>query len=339
MATVKTLIGNIKGPKGDTGATGATGAQGPTGPQGATGATGVRGAQGPTGPQGATGATGVRGSRWSEGTAITGTSTTATIFSGSGITDALVNDQYLNTSTGNVYRCTVAGAASVAKWVYAGSIKGATGASGTADTSFTIASSLTALVSGEAFKTMLGKIAKAVSTLIRHITTSATSKVLGHVKLTDSTAVTDSTGLALPATEKNASIEGTLANQIANLGKTVDLVWANDGNNFDNTDSKEITQSYEISDQYDSFIILSTGGTVTSLLNIVGMSSIIVTELNIDQPQYALFWARRKVSIVNTDSKRYIQFDPCYYRGYGAGEQVILSNGCNAPFRIYGIRK
>ena len=167
----------------------------------------------------------------------------------------------------------------------------------------------------------------------------ATSGVYGHVKLSDSSAVTDSTGLALPATEKNASIEGTLANKIANLGKSVDLVWANDGNNFDNIDSKEIIQSYEISDQYDSFIILSTRGTVTSLINIVGVSSWITTELNIDQPQYALFWARRKVSIVNTDSKRYIQFDPCYYRAYGAGEQVTLSNGCNVPFKIYGIRK
>ena len=43
----------------------------------------------------------------------------------------------------------------------------------------------------------------------------ATSGVYGHVKLSDSSAVTDSTGLALPATEKNASIEGTLANQIS----------------------------------------------------------------------------------------------------------------------------
>lgn len=82
-------------------------------------------------PRGNTGAAGTRGSRWSAGTAITGTSTTATIFSGTGITDALVNDMYLNTSTGYTYRCTVAGAASVAKWVYTGSIKGATGASGT----------------------------------------------------------------------------------------------------------------------------------------------------------------------------------------------------------------
>ena len=114
----KAFIGNFKGPKGDTGATGATG---PQGPKGATGA---------TGPQGATGATGQRGSRWTQGTAITGTSTTATIFSGSGITDALVNDNYLNTSTGNTYRCTVAGNAATAKWVYTGNLKGATGPQG-----------------------------------------------------------------------------------------------------------------------------------------------------------------------------------------------------------------
>ena len=68
------------------------------------------------------GSTGTRGSRWTTGTAITGTSTTAKVFSGSGITDALVNDMYLNTSTLCLYKCTVAGTASVAKWVYVGSI-------------------------------------------------------------------------------------------------------------------------------------------------------------------------------------------------------------------------
>lgn len=192
MAVKKTLIGNIKGPKGDTGAKGNTGATGPQGPTGATGATGPQGptgATGPQGPQGEKGNTGTRGSRWTSGTAITGTSTTATIFSGTGISDALVNDQYLNTSTGNTYRCTVAGAASVAKWVYTGNIKGlkgdtgatgpqgptgatgpqgptgATGATGTADTTFSIANTLANITSGEAFKTILGKIAKAINTL------------------------------------------------------------------------------------------------------------------------------------------------------------------------------
>lgn len=102
----RAFIGNFKGPKGDKGATG------------------------PQGKQGNTGATGQRGSRWTEGTAITGTSTTATVFSGTGIADALVNDMYLNASTSNVYRCTVGGTASVAKWVFVGCIKGAKGDKG-----------------------------------------------------------------------------------------------------------------------------------------------------------------------------------------------------------------
>ena len=73
-----------------------------------------------------TGASGTS-SQWYTGTKITGTSTTATSFSGSGISSAKVGDMYLNTSTMNTYRCTVAGAATAAKWVYVGNIKGATG--------------------------------------------------------------------------------------------------------------------------------------------------------------------------------------------------------------------
>ena len=80
--------------------------------------------------QGATGATGTTGSQWYAGTGITGTSTTATTFSGSGVANARVNDMYLNTATGNTYKCTVAGDASAAKWVYSGNIKGATGSKG-----------------------------------------------------------------------------------------------------------------------------------------------------------------------------------------------------------------
>ena len=82
------------------------------------------------GSKGSTGATGTRGSRWSTGTAITGTSTAASIFSGTGITDALAGDHYLNTSTGYVYECVAGGAAAVATWAYVGSIKGATGSQG-----------------------------------------------------------------------------------------------------------------------------------------------------------------------------------------------------------------
>lgn len=103
-------------------------------PKGDTGAKGDKGDTGSQGMAGAKGATGTRGSRWNTGTAITGNSTTATVFSGSGITDALANDMYLNTSTGYTYRCTTAGAASTAKWIYTGSIKGAKGDTGAAGT-------------------------------------------------------------------------------------------------------------------------------------------------------------------------------------------------------------
>ena len=76
---------------------------------------------------GKVGATGTAGGRWYSGTGITGTSTTATVFSNSGVASAVVGDMYLNTSTYNTYRCTVAGAPSAAKWVYVNNVKGAKG--------------------------------------------------------------------------------------------------------------------------------------------------------------------------------------------------------------------
>lgn len=82
--------------------------------------------------QGATGSTGAAGGKWYTGTGVTGTSTTATTFSGSGVSAAVVGDMYLNTSTYNTYRCTTAGAASAAKWVYVNNIKGTKGDTGNA---------------------------------------------------------------------------------------------------------------------------------------------------------------------------------------------------------------
>ena len=76
------------------------------------------------------GASGAPGGKWYTGTNITGTSTSPTIFSGSGISNAVVGDMYLNTATDNVYQCTVAGNASTAKWIYTGNIKGNPGNQG-----------------------------------------------------------------------------------------------------------------------------------------------------------------------------------------------------------------
>ncbi len=149
---------NIKGPQG------ATGPAGPTGPAGAKGTDGVsptvkvsksgtvttvtftdaagdkvatindgkNGANGTNGTNGKDGAAGARGSQWFSGTGVTGNSGTAAVFANSGVSSALVGDWYLNTNTGYVYTCTLEGVASVAKWVYKGSIKGVTGAAGPA---------------------------------------------------------------------------------------------------------------------------------------------------------------------------------------------------------------
>lgn len=87
-------------------------------------------AHGGTGSTGAKGDTGQRGSQWYTGTAVTGTSTNGTVFTGSGIDSALAGDMYLNTDTSNVYRCVVGGNATVATWAYTQSIKGPAGPTG-----------------------------------------------------------------------------------------------------------------------------------------------------------------------------------------------------------------
>ena len=51
-----------------------------------------------------------------KGRKITGTSTTAKVFSGSGVTKATVGQTYFNTDTGHVYQCTTAGKPKAAKW-------------------------------------------------------------------------------------------------------------------------------------------------------------------------------------------------------------------------------
>lgn len=97
----------------------------------------------------------------------------------------------------------------------------------------------------------------------------AASGVYGHVKLSDSSAVTDSTGLALPATEKNASIDGTLANQIANI-RGLDLIWYNTGSNFNMTDSYSENQNVAVPEKYDAFMIFFNSGAVCCIRNTVG---------------------------------------------------------------------
>ena len=104
--------------------------------------------------QGSNGSNGYS-SQWYTGTGITGTSSTATTFSGSGVTDAKIGDMYLNTSTYNTYRCTVAGNASTAKWVYVNNIKGAKGDQGDAAITMSVTSSNGTIFKNSAVETVL----------------------------------------------------------------------------------------------------------------------------------------------------------------------------------------
>lgn len=134
------------------------------------------------------------------------------------------------TNTEYWMKCVVGGAGSIATTEDAGTVKAGVdiGVDSTGEmilkTDFTEQSDLTELTGTEDRQTFFGKIAKAVSTLISHISLNATANKAGHVKLSSSSAVTDSTGLALPATEKNASLDGTLAQQIATLNKSLDKI-------------------------------------------------------------------------------------------------------------------
>lgn len=155
-------------------------------------------------------------------------------------------------------------------------------------------------------------------------------------------------GISIEKVERMFSISTTLDSlyKANNTGK-VDLVWSNDGTNFNSVNSYAVAQMIGVPENYDSFIILSTGGTLTHILNILDVETNITSVLNVDQPAYNLFWAKRKVSVVyapgptgsSYSSTNALLFDPSYYRPYGAGGEFTLANSCCVPFRIYGIRK
>ncbi len=211
---MKVLIGNAKGPKGDTGS---------------------------KGDKGDKGNTGQRGSRWTSGTGITGTSTIGTKFPDSGITDAQLFDYYINTDTGNLYECTVPGTADIAEWVYMSNFKGPKGDTGPTGSisdindqkpTYLEASKLENIESGETVQKSFGKLKKAVSVLISHYMQKATQNILGHVKLSNSAAITTAGEYALDAIEKNASIEGTLANMISQANSNLGEYIKRDGSTY-----------------------------------------------------------------------------------------------------------
>ena len=86
------------------------------------------------------------------------------------------------------------------------------------------------LVKGETVKSAFGKLAAAVKTLIIHKTLQATDTVLGHVKLSNSAAITEKGLYALDAVEKNATVDGTLAKKISELNDGLVNISVESGN-------------------------------------------------------------------------------------------------------------
>lgn len=97
------------------------------------------------------GADGQNGSKWYKGTAISGTGTSIVGFPG------VVNDFYLNSSSGNVYTCTKTGGSLVpdaAEWDYVMTLTGGGGAS------ITVVDSLTSSSSTDALSANQGRVLK-----------------------------------------------------------------------------------------------------------------------------------------------------------------------------------
>ena len=210
---------------------------------------------------------------------------------------------------------------------------------------YTESSTIQDLNSGEKLSIAFGKLKKAVNAVKNHTGTKATTSVQGHVKLSNSSAVTDSTGLALPVTEKNASISGTLAYMLANFSGKLNLIWYNTGSNFTTDDDATALNGYRITapEEYMMFLIYSTAGNVSVLGNWDNCVSYLNQFLNVySDNEYATAIAYRKVTleIAHVSSGGYfknIVFDKAYYKGVAANSSTKPYNGSCVPLRIYGI--
>lgn len=219
-------------------------------------------------------------------------------------------------------------------------------------TDYTEQTELTEIESGETRKTFFGKIAKAISTLVNHININATSAKAGHVKLSNSSAVTDSTGLALPVTEKNASISGTLAYMLNNFSTKIDLLWSNNGSNFVKPDNALVRQCLVSvrnfdNELYDAFIIMYGQGQLVGIRNYDGALCYLTQFLNLTTPENNVYIAFREVKVERTvedigNRKLYVSsiyVYGCQHRSVVSGGSLAINNNNSIPYKIYGIRK
>ena len=266
--------------------------------------------KGPKGDRGDAGDTGIRGSRWNSGIAITGTSNAATVFGNSGIEDALKNDMYLNTETGNTYRCTVGGTADTAKWVYAGNIKGKQGDKGEkGDPGQEGGGSIATKKDAGIVKPADGLTVEEDGTIKVNIdgTTLTMDQVNNVIKLADTlkdaingafpaanvanNQITTVEGFALDARQANPNIDGSLAKQISDLNGSLINILRSD------TKLLEMNGSLTIElKKYNSYLITGMCG----LFIFVPISyGILDIEIIKNIPKYSISYGGAELTIVN----------------------------------------
>ena len=176
------------------------------------------------------------------------------------------------------------------------------------------------LENGETVKSAFGKLAAAVKTLIIHKTLQATDAVLGHVKLSNSAAITKKGLYALDAVEKNATVDGTLAKKISEL---------NDG-------LKKCGIYEQIAGWYSVSVNTSTTLTVQDITkyrylvitgrygDVVRSSHFVVTlQVINDMKKYQLWYSLKSIGTVQFNSATSITFTQ---------EEITY-----APMYVYGI--
>lgn len=184
---------------------------------------------------------------------------------------------------------------------------------------YTEASSLSALTSGEKLTVAFGKIAKAVSTLISHISTKATSSVLGHVKLSDSTSSTSAASTGVAATPKAVKAAYDLANSHTKKLGTTDISSIGDGT---------VTGAIAVNKEAIEEVNQSLDDTKKSVSD--GKSSIAsaITNNGVTTASDATFATlASKVQELATNR---------YNSGYNSGYAAAENNGGNCATWLYG---
>ena len=210
--------------------------------------------------RGATGAS----SKWYTGNKITGTSTTATIFPNSGISSAVVGDMYLNTETENTYRCTTAGNASTAKWVYTSNIKGEQGIPGADGTSTYFYVRYSANASGNPMTP----------------TPQSDTQYMGVASTTSSTAPSSYSAYTWSKIKGEQGIQGQAGED--GLNSYLHIKWSQDGINFTPADVEQGIPEGKTPDKWQGTYVDNnpTDSTVFSDYNWVDTSIYVQDELN-----------------------------------------------------------